>query len=175
MECFLRTTLSVDHSYDETSERDIGYYDERDLPYYYELATQYATSDRWFSPVIAPTIPNRMYLFTASSFGNIRPDSPDHPKYTQKTIFRAMTEAGVSWKYYYQDNSSYLYEFADYATQHGNVRPISEYFSILAGADADSKLPQVIFIERAPSLGLDEHPYTAWGIQSDATRFKAII
>ena len=175
MEGFLRTTHSVDHIYDETGERAMGYYDERDLPYYYELATQYATSDRWFSPVLAPTIPNRMYLFTASSFGNIRPDSADHPKYTQKTIFRAMTEAGVSWKYYYQDNSSYLFEFADWATQQGNVRPISEYFSILAGPDADSKLPQVIFIERAPSLGLDEHPHTKWGIQSGAKRVKSII
>jgi phospholipase C len=175
MEGFLRTTHSVDHIYDETGERAMGYYDERDLPYYYELATQYATSDRFFSPVLAPTIPNRMYLFTGTSFGFIRPDVQDHPKYTQKTIFRALTEAGISWRYYYQDSSVYLYEFADWATEQGKVRNISEYYSILVGADADSKLPQVIFIERAPSLGLDEHPHTKWGIQSGAKDVKQII
>src|SRR5947199_5505551 len=111
MEGFLRTPHSVPHLYDDTGERAMGYYDERDLPYYYELATQYATSDRWFSPVLSSTIPNRMYLFTGTSFGFIRSDVSNHPKYTQKTIFRALTEAGVTWKYYYQDNSTFLFEF----------------------------------------------------------------
>ena len=177
MEGFLRTTHSVPHLYDETGERAMGYYDERDLPYYYELATQYATSDRFFSPVLASTIPNRMYLFTASSFGFIRPESINHPPYTQKTIFRALTEAGISWRYYFQDSSVFLSQFADWSTEQGKVRKISEYFSILAGADADSKLPQVIFIERASQLGkgLDEHPGARYGVQSGAKQVKGII
>jgi phospholipase C len=177
MEGFLKTTTSVAHQYDPTGERAMGYYDQTDLPYYYELATQYATSDRFFSPVLAPTIPNRMYLFTGTSFGFIRPDNPDHAPYAQKTIFRAMTEAGVSWRYYYQDNSSYLPEFADWATEQGKVRNIAEYYNILADPAADSKLPQVIFIERAANTGgaLDEHPHSRWGVQSGAKRVKQII
>jgi phospholipase C len=177
MEGFLKTTNSFtvdENGNDQTGERAMGYYDQTDLPYYYALATEYATSDRWFSAVLGPTIPNRMYLMTGSSFGFIRPDQTGHTPYPQKTFFRALTEAGISWKYYYQDNSTYLYEFADWATEQGKVRNISEYYNILAGADADSKLPQVIFIERASQLGLDEHPHGV-GVQFGAANTKKII
>lgn len=175
MEGFLKTTNSVDWGNDPTGERAIGYYDQTDLPYYYELATQYATSDRWFSAVLAPTIPNRMYLLTGTSFGFIRPN-PDshHAPYPQKTLFRALTEAGISWRYYYQDSSVFLAEFADWATEQGKVRNIAEYYNILSGADADTKLPQVIFIERASQLGLDEHPHGK-GVQVGAANTKKII
>jgi phospholipase C len=175
MEGFLKTTTSVDFGNDPTGERAMGYYDQTDLPYYYELATQYATSDRWFSAILAPTIPNRMYLLTGTSFGFIRPD-PDahHAPYPQKTFFRALTEAGVTWRYYYQDSSVYLPQFTDWATEQGKVRNISEYYNILSGADADSKLPQVIFIERASQLGLDEHPHGK-GVQWGAANTKKII
>ena len=40
----------------------------------------------------------------------------------------------------------------------GNVRNIQEYYNILASPNADKQLPQVVFIERASSTGLDEHP-----------------
>ena len=175
MEGFLKTTTSVEPGNDLTGERAMGYYDETDLPYYYELATQYATSDRWFSSLLGPTIPNRLYLMTGTSFGFIRPNpNAHHAPYTQKTFFRALTEAGISWRYYYQDNSVFLPEFADWATEQGRVRNIAEYYSILSGADADSKLPQVIFIERASQLGLDEHPHGV-GVQHGAANTKKII
>src|SRR3954469_17095648 len=175
MEGFLKTTTSVEFGNDPTGERAMGYYDQTDLPYYYELATQYATSDRWFSAALAPTIPNRMCLLTGTSFGFIRPDpDPHHAPYPQKTFFRALTEAGISWRYYYQDSSVYLPEFTDWATEQGKVRNISEYYNILNGADADSKLPQVIFIERAAQLGLDEHPHGK-GVQIGAANTKKII
>jgi hypothetical protein len=63
--------------------RVMGYYDQRDIPYYHDLAAQFATSDRFFESVMAGTIPNRMYLFTGTSFGHIFPDKPEppvHPK-----------------------------------------------------------------------------------------------
>ena len=31
--------------------RPLGYYDWTDLPFYYELATQFNTSDTWYSPI----------------------------------------------------------------------------------------------------------------------------
>jgi phospholipase C len=176
MEGFLKTTNSVDWGNDPTGERAMGYYDQTDLPYYYELATQYATSDRWFSAMLGPTIPNRMYLMTGTSFGFIRPDVHGHAPYPQKTFFRALTEAGITWRYYYQDSSVYLFEFADWATEQGKVRNISEYYNILAGPDADSKLPEVIFIERKGSTAplLDEHPHGA-GVQFGSANTKKII
>ena len=124
----------------------MGYYDQTDLPYYYELASQYATSDTWFSPLLSDTIPNRMYLLTGTSFGHIRPqDVPPAGGWPQPTIFRTLSQNHISWRYYYQDSSVYLASFSDWATLPGNVYNISHYFTDLQNP---STLPQVIFIER---------------------------
>src|SRR5207248_7009907 len=42
-------------SIDPNGTRPMGYYDETDLPYYYDLATFFATSDRWHSPLLGAT------------------------------------------------------------------------------------------------------------------------
>src|SRR5205823_4579416 len=51
--------------------RAMGYYDASALPYYYFMATQFATSDRWFSPVMARTQPNRIFDFAATTAGHV--------------------------------------------------------------------------------------------------------
>ncbi len=163
MDNFLKTTLSggTGDQYDATHSRPLGYYDQTDLPYYYELATQFATDDNWHSPVAANTVPNRMYLFAGTSYGHaFPPQDPNDPAWQQPTIFRALTAAGITWRYYYQDNSVFLSNWADWNDPQiqGNVRSIQEYYDILANPNADQMLPQVVFIERASSSGLDEHP-----------------
>ncbi|HWR35864.1 MAG TPA: alkaline phosphatase family protein [Clostridia bacterium] len=158
--------------------RSLGYYDQSDIPYYYELATQFATSDRWFASLMGPTIPNRMYLFTGTSFGFTRPDSSSkHPPYTQKTLFQALNEAGVTWRYYYQSGDVYLAQFDiwnDPASQ-GRVRNISEYFRILSDPKADQLLPQVVFLEQAAGWQLNEHPDNKWGLQPGVFNTKKMI
>lgn len=145
---------------DPQYRRVMAYYDQTDLPYYYELATQFATSDRWFSPTMSATIPNRMYLFSGTSAGHIYPDAPPQGGWPMKTIFEELQQAGISWRYYYMDNSIFLGQFAAWNNSaiRDNVRNISEYYSILADPNANNLLPQVVFIERASSSGLDEHP-----------------
>jgi phospholipase C len=176
MDRFLQTTRSVTALYDPTQTRPLGYYDQTDLPFYYELATQFASSDRWFSPIPANTIPNRMYLFAATSYGHgFPPTSNNDIAYQQPTIFRALTNAGITWRYYYLDNSVYLYNWADWndpAIQ-SNVRSIQEWYNILSSPDADRQLPQVVFIERASSTGLDEHPEN--NVQKGAAAVQTIL
>jgi phospholipase C len=170
MDNFMKTTGSVPSTIDPEGTRAMGYYDWTDLPYYYELAYQFGTSDRFFSPVLAPTIPNRMYMFTATSFGNVRPVSPPSGGFTQKTIFEALDDAGVSWRYYYQDNSVFLAQFSIWQKDKGNVRSISSYYTDIQNP---STLPSLIFIERASTTGLDEHPTT--NVQKGAARVEQII
>ncbi len=163
MDRFLFTTLSggTGDQYDQTHTRPLGYYDQTDLPFYYELATQFTTSDTWYSPIPANTVPNRMYLFAATSWGHgYPPTDPNDPAWQRPTFFRALTNAGITWRYYYQDNSVFLANWADWNDPQiqGNVRNIQEYYNILASPNADTELPQVVFIERASSTGLDEHP-----------------
>ncbi|HWR35801.1 MAG TPA: alkaline phosphatase family protein [Clostridia bacterium] len=170
MDNFMKTTGSIPSTIDPDGTRAMGYYDWTDLPYYYELAFQFATSDRFFASVLAPTIPNRMYLFAATSFGHIRPDAAPSGGWTQPTIFDALDKAGVSWRYYYQDNSVYLAEWQTWAKDSGKVYNISNWYS---DVNNESTLPKVIFIERAGKLGLDEHPTN--NIQKGAASVKKIL
>jgi len=156
MDGFLRTSTSVPSTIDPTGTRAMGYYDQTELPFYYELAARYATSDRWFSPLLSNTIPNRMYLFTATSFGNIIPASPPSGGFTQPTIFDHLDQAGVSWRYYYQDGptSAFIQQFSTYKRDAAKVVSITSFATDVKN---ESTLPSVIFIERAGSSGRDEH------------------
>jgi phospholipase C len=173
---FLETTGSVPQLYDPNGSRAMGYYDSTDLPYYYDLATFFATSDSWHSPILANTVPNRMYLMAATSFGHEYPDfSSNHPKYAAPTIFRAMNTANVSWLYYYHDGI-FLANFLDFQDPKIGPKtfPESDLISRLTGPDPDKSLPEVIFIDSASGTsGLDEHPDN--NIQNGAAYVKSII
>jgi phospholipase C len=157
MDGFMLTSTSVPSTIDPTGTRAMGYYTQADLPYYYAAAARFATSDRFFSPLLANTIPNRMYLFTATSFGNAFSVNPPSGGFTQPTIFAHLDQAGVSWRYYYQGNatSAFIQQFSIYKTDASKVVSISNWFNDVKN---DSTLPQVIFIERGGTIGLDEHP-----------------
>src|SRR5437588_3247342 len=170
MDGFMKTSTSVPSSIDPTGTRAMGYYDETDLPYDYELATQFATSDRFFSPVMTNTNGNRMYLFAGTSFGHIFPDPPPPGGWTQPTIFDKMDAAGVSWRYYYQDSGIYLPQWSTYQRDAAKLKPISNWYTDLQN---EATLPSVIFIERPGPSGLDEHPPS--NIQLGAANTKQII
>jgi phospholipase C len=112
-----------------------------------------------------------MYLFAATSFGHIRPDSPPSGTFWQQpTIFDKLDQAGISWKYYYQDNSVYLAQWSTWQRSSNKVVNISNYFTDVQN---EATLPKVIFIERAGQIGLDEHP--SKNIQKGAANTKKII
>jgi phospholipase C len=132
---FLDTTGSVTQTHDPNGTRALGYYNQQDLPYYYDLASFFATSDSWHSPVLANTVPNRMYLMAGTSSGHEYPGgSADHPAYSAPTIFRAMNTANVSWLYYYHDGM-FLSNYQDFSdpTIQSKVFPVSDLMNRLAG------------------------------------------
>ncbi len=156
MDGFMLTSTSVPSTIDPTGTRAMGYYDQTDLPFYYELARQFGTSDRFFSSVQTNTNSNRMYLFAGTSFGHIRPDAPPSGGWPQPTIFDRLDAAGVSWRYYNQDpGGAYLFQWSTFQRDSAKIVPISQWASDLQN---EATLPSVIFIERAGSSGRDEHP-----------------
>jgi phospholipase C len=89
---------------DLTGQRSIGYYDQDFLNYYYYMASQFAISDRWFSPVASKSVDNRIATFTGGTTQGIvkDPGGDDHlPQLDIPTIFQALDQAKVSWKVYY--------------------------------------------------------------------------
>lgn len=100
---------AINNSFTDTQGlRTMGYYDSTDLPYYYFMASNFATSDRWFSPALDRTQINRMYLMAATSHGYAYPpgtNSADNAPLNVPTIFDALSTAGVSWKIYATDDT----------------------------------------------------------------------
>ena len=132
--------------------RAIGYYTSDDLNFYYDLATKFATSDRWFSPLMSRTPPNRQFLMAATSARHVYASGP----LTNKTIFQALEEAGVSWRVYESDpNSSYLRGFQPFADQHATKIVSADQFAQDA---ASGNLPAVAMIDGGYASGRDEHP-----------------
>lgn len=165
--------------HDTAGVRAMGYFDGGDLNYYYFLASKFATSDRWFSPVMSRTHPNREYLIAGTSQGYVYPigtDAQDQALLTAKTIFEELQDAGITWKIYVNPqgttcsgppystaclvSQSYIQNFTFAQTLISkypqNIAPISQYFTDLK----NGTLPQVAQIEPATEAGLDEHPTT---------------
>ena len=89
---------------DLAGERAMGYYDQDFLNYYYYMASQFALSDRWFSPVSTKSIGNRIATFTGGTTQGIVKDPGGDDKLPQldiPNIFQELDKANVSWKIYY--------------------------------------------------------------------------
>ena len=89
---------------DLTGQRAMGYYDQGFLNYYYYMASQFAVSDRWFSPVSSKSVDNRLATFTGGTTQGLvkDPGGDDHlPQLDIPNIFQELQQANVTWKIYY--------------------------------------------------------------------------
>jgi phospholipase C len=150
---------------DQTFNHDtMGYYDDDDLPFYYDIAKTFAMSDRYFCDVIGPTFPNRSYLVAGTSFGHLTTNEifppPGGYKPITGTLYDRLDAAGVSWTDYFSDLPFSLI-FQAGVTAH--QQPIAKF-----AADATAgTLPAVAFVDTAPLQDqplngsiyeTDEHP-----------------
>jgi phospholipase C len=178
MDNFLKSGNALGTSTDDPNgTRAISYFDWTDLPYYYSLAFQFATTDRWFSPMLGPTDSNRMYSYGATSLGWAAAPHPPTGGFPNLTIFDLLDQAGISWKYYYQFAAPLHITFwSIYQKDPGKFVPITTYFT---DVKSESTLPSVAFIEEGE---FDEHPKpnagasgTTENVQQGAVVIKSLI
>jgi phospholipase C len=166
--------------------RALWWYDERDIPFYYKLATTFAIGDHYHSSLIGPTWPNRDYLYAATSLGvttNVNPTCGDTPaalcgqddlNKRDVVIFDELTRRNVEWRIYV-DGTLTAPRLGTFLTPPQLVsrfpkdtvlgiiptvthyKPMSEFF------DRASKgtLPPVVFLDaniHEDAEGNDEHP-----------------
>ena len=89
---------------DFTGQRSMGYYDQGFLNYYYYMASQFAVSDRWFSPMSSKSVSNRIATYTGGTTQGLvfDPGNDDHlPQLNISNIFEELDQANVSWRIYY--------------------------------------------------------------------------
>jgi len=158
--------------------RAMGYYDGGDLNYYYFLASNFATSDRWFAPVLTRTPPNREYLIGATSHGYVYPEGSnpnDQQRIPSPPIYELLDQANppIPWTIYVDPTAttcsansnatclaqfSYVQNFSYVTTIINNepqrIAPLPQFFTDLQ----NGTLPEVVQIEPSSFAGLDEHP-----------------
>jgi phospholipase C len=147
-------------------ERALWWYDERDIPFYYELAKTFAIADHYHASLLGPTWPNRMYLYAGTSFGKASNVFPELTLYTypekDSSIFDELEKRHVDWSIYYQDapGAGLLYATAILSRWGRNpLHNVQEFFD----AASQGTLPSVVFLD-PPGLAVDnadsadEHP-----------------
>ena len=132
----------------------IGYYRQRDLPFLGPAAPGWTTCDNYFAPIMAPSLPNRIYLHTGTTD---RTGVVPFPSSLQ-TIWDRLRARGVSARYY--KRNSYLAITALWGRKYDSIT--RDYSSFLHDCRAGT-LPKVAYVEpefTTPRLfyGTDDHP-----------------
>ncbi len=83
--------------YAEGSNLTMGYYDYREIPYYWDYASKFVLFDNYFSSMMGPSVPNLLYLFSGQS-GGITDDSEANLNWT--LIMNELDRHDVTWKFY---------------------------------------------------------------------------
>lgn len=152
----------------------MGYYDDREIPFHWNVADRYVLFDRMFTSALGGSFLNHVY-WVAASPGNATQSVPAGGL-RATTIFDRLEAAGVSWKFYvenYDRDITYrtmrgldnpnrasqavwcplltIPRFLDDKKLNSHIVDLNEYFEDLR----DGTLPAVAYI--APS-GRSEHP-----------------
>ncbi|MEO8725163.1 MAG: alkaline phosphatase family protein [Acidobacteriaceae bacterium] len=183
---------------DIQGHRAMAYYRDMDtsgvnpeLDYYYYMASQFALSDRWFSPVSSKTIPNRQATISGGTTQGYVYDSAnnDHaPQLTAKTIFQLLDNHNVSWKIYYSHvnpdgTPSTTFSYFGYSGRYiyrgpngqlvidsTHIAPLSQYFQDVA----NDALPQFSYIETDYGVS-DEHPGSGQSVLAGQQQVEQIV
>jgi phospholipase C len=78
------------------------YFTPDQVPVLSTLAKSFAVSDRWHAAAPCQTWPNRFFMHTATA-GGYENNMPVHFPYEMPTIFQRFSDAGQSWKIYFED------------------------------------------------------------------------
>jgi phospholipase C len=130
--CAPITTCSGNFT-DLVGKRAMGYYDQDFLNYYYYMASQFAISDRWFSPMASKSVPNRLATFTGGTTQGLvhDPGSNDHlPQLNIPNIFQELDQAKVTWKIYYTVTQGFCLDQDDCLATGNSVYPAIHFSNL---------------------------------------------
>jgi phospholipase C len=99
-------TGSVSGASGRDSAVAMGYWTERDLPFYHGLARTFPLADHWFSSCLGPTFPNRRFLLAGTAHGLVDDLPADLlDRAPAGTILDMLTRHGISWANYRPDGN----------------------------------------------------------------------
>ncbi|MFE0459665.1 alkaline phosphatase family protein [Kitasatospora sp. NPDC058965] len=165
----------------------MGYYTREDIPFQFALAESFTVCDQYFSSVLGPTWPNRLYWMTGTLDPTGRHGGPvisnETPApLTWRTYPERLEEAGISWQVYQEADNfgcDVLTHFAAYQ-QAGPGHPLYEKglkprpHGAFEEDARNDRLPAVSWI--LPTSRGSEHPdyLPAAGADFVASKIEAI-
>jgi phospholipase C len=93
----------------EGSPYTMGYYDQRDIPNYWDYARHFTLADRFFSSLNGPSGPNHLYTVAAQSGGlivnaftldQVKEVLDDPDGFSFASMLSLFAKTNISWKYY---------------------------------------------------------------------------
>lgn len=138
----------------------MGYFDNRDIPYYWKFATEYVLAQRFFSPSIRSDLVNSLYAIGSQPSMRLQ-DVPIQGLNINKTIFDKLESKDVPWKIYVE-NLGGIYNksnedtlilkrnipvlaiprFIENQSLNSNIHDLSNYFADILG----NRLANVTFV-----------------------------
>ena len=97
----------------EGSPYTMGYYDQRDIPNYWNYAHHYTLCDRFFSSEMTGSSPNHVYTVAAQSheinnigsLAQVKKELDDEDGFSFASIVKRFAGQKISWKYYVETQS----------------------------------------------------------------------
>lgn len=139
--------------------QSMGYYDERQLPFYWDLAHKFTLADRYFQPMFGPTIPNRLFSFAGTNAG-LESNLIVFSNLDGLTIFDQLAAKGISWRYYHEPSSFhaplplYFKTLASNRAVLPQFVPLNRLFTDIQVGD----VTQVTYVDLGDSSTISEHP-----------------
>jgi phospholipase C len=81
----------------------MGYYDDSDIPFYWNVADEYVLFDRFFASSHGGSVRNAMYWMTGTPGNYTGQSIPPNGFGDLQTIFDRLEARGISWKVYIQN------------------------------------------------------------------------
>lgn len=88
----------------------MGYYDYKDIPYYWNFASEYALADNFFSPTMGSGLINYLFFYAGDSYNYGTAFIPRQGFTIGNTIFDNLENKNLDWKIYmrnYDPNINY--------------------------------------------------------------------
>ncbi len=150
----------------------VGYFDNREIPDYWSLASRFVLADEYFHSIFGPTIPNRLFSI-ASQSGGLLDNTIPTAGINMPSIFDQLQARGISWRYYSTQNANSkplplnLVPLKSNPNMVARLVPITQLIpDIQAGS-----LPAVTYVDPSQTPGISEHPSEnitageAWSMQ----------
>src|SRR2546430_11237996 len=139
--------------------QSMGYYDDRQVPFYWDLARKFTLADRYFQPMFGPTIPNRLFSFAGTNAG-LESNVIVLSSFDGLTIFDQLAAKRISWRYYHEPSSFhaplplYFKALASNRAALSQFVPLNRLFTDIQVGN----VAQVTYVDPADSSSISEHP-----------------